>query len=811
SNGTLDPSFGVGLGATGFGNPSVEAIALLPSGKVMVGGLFSDFNGHASPNLAMLNSDGSVDASFSVQGAGFSGQVNCIAASGTNRILVGGWFLSYDMALARNLIKLDLTGSQDNSLNTASGFDGHVDRLIEQPDGKILAGGWFYTYNGGARTHIARLSATGALDAGFAAGLTLPDATLCMALRSDGRVIVGADLPAAGRDNLFQLTAAGALDPTFIGSNGINGPMYPGVSALAVQPDGGVIIAGIFTRVDGVARQNVARLTSTGNFDPSFGSFGNGTGPTGGGVSEIIVQPDGAVLMGGTFLLFNGASSQRIIRLLGTGQYDGSFIVGSGFNGPVASMVLQTDGKVLVLGNFSLYNGTPCDNLVRLQANGAIDGSFQPGDVPNDARDLALQADGKVLVGGMFTAFAGAARNRVVRLQATGAIDTSFDPGVGPNAQVNDVLVQPDGRVLIGGLFSQVSGASRAKVARLMADGSLDPSFVTVPNINNVNEMLLQGNGKVVIRQSASHSRLWPDGTYDQTFTCSTSGLGPAYCSAFQPDEKLVVGGLFTGISGTGRNRIARVYTGDTPILVAPKMFLGGPFNSGTQQMSDALRIASLIPSTEPYTALGYTHTGGGGGETVAPSVVAVTGANAIVDWVVVELRKNPDPSVVVASRSALVQRDGDVVGTDGFSPVSFNLPAANYYVAVRHRNHLGAMRLTQVALGPNSTAVDFTLSGTATYGTNARNTVNGTMVLWPGDANFNRIVKYAGSANDRDVVLQVVGGGTPTNVVSNIYSGADINLDGSVKYAGSSNDRDIILQTIGGTVPTATRTQQLP
>ena len=99
----------------------------------------------------------------------------------------------------------------------------------------------------------------------------------------------------------------------------------------------------------------------------------------------------------------------------------------------------------------------------------------------------------------------------------------------------------------------------------------------------------------------------------------------------------------------------------------------------------------------------------------------------------------------------------------------------------------------------------------TATFGTNAQANVNGTMVLWPGDITRDGVVRYTGTGNDRDPVLQAIGGSTPTNVVNTVYSTLDVNLDGAVRYTGSANDRDFILTTVGGTVPTAVRTQQLP
>ncbi len=244
-------------------------------------------------------------------------------------------------------------------------------------------------------------------------------------------------------------------------------------------------------------------------------------------------------------------------------------------------------------------------------------------------------------------------------------------------------------------------------------------------------------------------------------------------------------------------------------ITVSPRVFLEGPFVQATNLMKDDLRAAGLVPATEPYTALGYAHVGGGG-ETVAPAVLAVTGNNAIVDWVVVELRDATTPTTVLATRSALLQRDGDVVASDGASPVSFNLAAANYHVAVRHRIHLGIMTQTPVALSTSPASIDFTTAAISTFGANARKTVGTAQVMWMGDTNFNGLVLYTGANNDRDPVLVTVGGTTPNNTVIG-YLRTDLNMDGTVKYTGSANDRDPILLNVGSTTPNNSRVQQLP
>lgn len=226
--------------------------------------------------------------------------------------------------------------------------------------------------------------------------------------------------------------------------------------------------------------------------------------------------------------------------------------------------------------------------------------------------------------------------------------------------------------------------------------------------------------------------------------------------------------------------------------------------------MRDDLRAASRIPTTEPYTSLGFTHVAGGG-ETVNPSVLAITGSNAIVDWVFLELRLSTAPYTVVATRSALLQRDGDIVATDGTSAVTFQAAPGNYRLAVRHRNHLGIMSGTNLALSSTAITVDMRASATVCYGTNARKDLgSGAWGLWAGNSNMDGSLLYTGANNDRDPILVVIGGVVPTNVVTGYYL-EDVNLSGEVKYTGSDNDRDLILQNIGGAIATNSQIQQLP
>lgn len=206
----------------------------------------------------------------------------------------------------------------------------------------------------------------------------------------------------------------------------------------------------------------------------------------------------------------------------------------------------------------------------------------------------------------------------------------------------------------------------------------------------------------------------------------------------------LVIFHTFKTSSGVNSFAIRKV---PNAVQVSAKVFLEGPFSSG--QMSDNLRSGNLIPLTEPYTALANFSHVNGGNESVAASVLNTTGNNAIVDWVFLELRNATNNTIVEHTRSALLQKDGDIVDLDATSPVSFaNVNAGNYFITVRHRNHLSIMTNSALALSSTSTSIDFTTSTTTTFGNNARkNLGNNVLGMYAADLNASGII----DASDRN------------------------------------------------------------
>lgn len=274
--------------------------------------------------------------------------------------------------------------------------------------------------------------------------------------------------------------------------------------------------------------------------------------------------------------------------------------------------------------------------------------------------------------------------------------------------------------------------------------------------------------------------------------------------------DMIYAGGKFHLIWSNGLNGTISYRTAEAPAVeLSVKVYLQGPYAGGL--MNDNLRSLAQFPLVEPYTALGFSHAGEGGGESISSAVLNTSGNDAIVDWVVIELRDKLNSSTVVNTRSALLQRDGDVVDLDGISPLRMAVADDSYFVSIRHRNHMPAMLSSTVALSSSTTnSIDFTASSASTYGSDAQVDVGGVMALWAGNVIADNVIKYTGASNDRDAILVLIGGSVPTNT-SIGYGNEDVNMDGIVKYTGASNDRDVVLVNIGGSVPTNTRLAQLP
>ena len=395
--------------------------------------------------------------------------------------------------------------------------------------------------------------------------LTLSNATPAGALGSPATAIINII------DDESVNEPAGSLDTTFAPVG-----MDEGVLALALQSDGKILAGGDFTLVNYVSRQRLVRLLGEdGSVDPTFNAAANGS------VRSLAVQEDGSILLAGAFTAVNGVVRNHIARLKSNGVLDTAFDPGYGTDHPVFAMAAATVGserKIVLGGAFTLVNGFTRKGVAVLNNDGSVDAAFDPGTGANGVvYAVAVYPTntthaGKILVGGDFASFNGTPRPRLVRLHPNGTVDTSFNVGVGPDDAVRAIVIQPDGRVLIGGAFSSVNGVSLPRLARLHADGGVDMSFNPGQGANDtVTAFVLQGDLRIIVGGQFTRcngvtrnriTRLNQDGTVDPTINFGLGANNFVAAALLDPNGRILIGGGFTEYDGTPRQRIARIYGG---------------------------------------------------------------------------------------------------------------------------------------------------------------------------------------------------------------------------------------------------------
>jgi uncharacterized delta-60 repeat protein len=358
------------------------------------------------------------------------------------------------------LAQSGLPGSPDQNFNPGTGADDEVRCVVVQPDGKILIGGKFASFNGQPIQKIVRLNRDGSVDESFAPNP--PGTVHAIAVQADGKILVGGDGMQSGHGarRVMRLNADGSLDESFKFAVNYNKQ----VRAILVQPDGKILVSGDFTRIRNQSKNRMVRLNTDGTLDESFDIGDGATGI----VSGLALQPDGKILAVGKITSFDNRTFGGLVRLLPDGSVDESFKCGVGDKAEVFAVNVLADGKILIGGNFTSFNGVAVNRIARLNPDGTVDTGFDPGSGPDDTIiGFAVQPDGKIVIGGDFTQIQGIPLHRIARLEADGSLDKSFNSGTGADHSVWRVALQPDGKILIVGAFKNFDNTLCGGVARL--------------------------------------------------------------------------------------------------------------------------------------------------------------------------------------------------------------------------------------------------------------------------------------------------------------------------------------------------------
>jgi len=737
----------------------------------------------------------------------------------------------------------------------SSNYNGSQISCTSSTDGQITASGtggtgsYMYAKNGGTFQSSALFNGLGA----GTYTITTMDVNGCSATKTVTIIAPAAIAVSAivtsnynGAQTSCTTSADGTITATGTGGTGtktysVDGGSYQastvltglaaGTHTISIQDVNGCIATTTATIIAPTAI--VAGATVTSNYNGSQLSCSSstdgiitasGTGGTGtytyainGGAYKP--SPNFSGLGAGTYTIstkdVNGCVATTTITITAPASIAATATVTSNYNGSQISCTTSTNGELSVnsVGGSGIHTYSINGGVYQSASifNGLAAGTFtitikDANGCTGTTTSAIIAPAGIVASAVISTPVACSGNTGFVTISATGGTGTYIGTGIFP--------------VAVGGPYTYNVTDANGCSSNASISISQPATIVGSSSATSCNSYTWVQNGSQVYNGSGSYTHVFTSAsgcdsihTLNVTIINSTSSttVVNSYLSYTWPANGVVysTSGVYntilTNAVGCDSN-ITLNLTIINGISISPKLILAGAYDASTGLMHDSLRVQQLIPANEPYSNMMYATISEPTIGTLSSSTLAVEGTNAVVDWVFVEIRSASNVNTLLATKRAIVQRDGDVVSTDGISPLFISgLPAGNYYVSVKHRNHLGVMSASPIALSINTTSIDFTSSSFPVYvktgvSNTPRKVVGSISGLWPGDANANKNVKYNGLMNDKDAILNLVGIATPNNTLY-AYRVEDVNLDGKVRYNNADNDKNFIALQFGATI----------
>lgn len=520
TDGTIDTTFKPGFGANG----EIIDIEPISNNRYLLAGIFTSYNGVTANKLVSINADGTNDISSENFGIGLSGRISDFARRLTifpnGQIMVLGSFFSAAGYRRQNIALFNSNGTLDQTFNFDPNLGPNsIREVYKLPSGKYLI---FRDVTSNYPDGIVKLNSDGSIAEqifnGYKSGNNSQTTSILSVIPySENQIII------AGNFNYYKTYND---SPDFQGFYNIskrmivkidtNGILYTdynksqvteGIGAfpriarkMAKIQNGDYLVVGDFEKFNGFQNPNIAFLYKDGSYNGNAvnnGSFCND------GLFDFEQQSDGKILLGGDFTSYGGLNASKLVRIDFEGKLDSTFInnIGIGFDGRVNAIKVDRDNKILVGGFFNNFNGQPAPKIIRLNSDGTRDFSFTGTGIANDTAiyDLELNADGKILIQGRFQSYNGWPTKNLALINPDGSADTTFKIDI-PNPRIRTAIFQNDGKILVGGFFTDFNGTTVNKLVRLNLNGSIDPSFDVGAGPNNpIYSILVQPDGKIVV------------------------------------------------------------------------------------------------------------------------------------------------------------------------------------------------------------------------------------------------------------------------------------------------------------------------
>ncbi|MGL5020079.1 MAG: fibronectin type III domain-containing protein, partial [Luteolibacter sp.] len=611
ADGTIDPGF-----SSFTGTAEIFSVLVQGDGKIVMSGKFTTVNGIPRKHIARLNSDGSLDSSFDAGTGVATNLTGKVMLQTDGKLMVQGEFTGATAAASRRgLYRLNTDGALDLSFNAGASLSTSFASVTLGPDNRMVLAGNFSFVDGLTRLRVARLETDGAVDPLFDTGSLITGSNPglnTVLVQQDGKIIV-----APSGAQIYRLISAVSLPPA--GPAPVLSALTDGVGVRlmwteATHEEGYLLErssdgVGNWSAVGTFAGERTRRVYDGGltpgatyhyrvrafnrygdgpfsapflakvrsgtwpgqidlSLDPVLGGIVEGSG----GGAACVTQPDGKLIVAARYRENASASTRTVIaRLNPNGSLDRLFDAVSEFS-EIRSLLVQPDGKLLVGGSFKVANGTIQRSLARFNVDGTEDPEFSAGVTSavgsSPVLSIAIQADGGIVIGGYFNRVNQTLRGNVARLNSNGSVDGTFDPGTGANSSVKSVALDSQGRIVVGGDFTQVNGIPAGRIARLLTNGSVDPTFSADPGAGGSVEDLavLAGDRIIIVGGFTTYNetprnriaQLNENGSLDPNFG-SPAGSMQIRDLVVQPDGRSIIAGSFTQIGGIARRSIARL------------------------------------------------------------------------------------------------------------------------------------------------------------------------------------------------------------------------------------------------------------